>query len=526
MRSHEVAGCRAGRSARERGASLLEVVIAVALIALLVLPTARIVIATGQSSNQARLRAEAADQATDAIESVQNEAAFGAIDTTKFPFSTKANPSWPVTLSQNGNPPAGIAKTTDTFHVAGSFVIEDAGGGSVCSSIGAGPSTPQIYDISVSVGWTGDGNDPVVETTFIAPEQGGNIPVNAGELAVPVETYLGAAETTTSVDVTIVGTKTGNPTIVETQPSGKGSTGGCAVFDNLDPSYSWEVYLGEGSLQSGSPVITPPTDAVAGHDEEAGLINGNPTYADFSESAPALVVGSTVAAAPIVVGAPVNLGVAFQTWQCPAGVCTPVPTVQIPTGLAVTVAAEELSGSSVCGGTSTEPTFSFDPGSATISTVGLYPYPDYTLWAGDTSDSCPSFQVGTPATPAYPILPPNVPLVLGSATSATLDVFDTALTTGAVAPPPSLQLTATHVQPPATDPPITLSAFGAGNLSTTGLPLGEYTLGTTLAGHTVSPQTIWVTPTAVWYGSGAPSQPSALGKSSPSGTPITVTITP
>jgi hypothetical protein len=507
-----VGGVRRAARLRSRrndsGATIIEVVVAIALLGVFVTPAVRLIITTSASANADRLRIEAATLATNDLESIQNIASFGNLDTETLPP--------PVQQVTENYAPAHGTPTVDSFTVTTGVQLETAGGSSICTASAA----PQIYRIWAEVQFKGDNNAPVYETTYIAPEQGGQVPLNEGELAVPVDTTVLTPETAVSVPVTIVGTLTGNPTILQTVQSGTGSSGGCAVFPNLNPAYGWEIYLGTGTDVSGTVTITPPSNAVT-NNELSGIVNQSVvTAGSFSETAPVLVIGSTVASSALIVNVPDVVGIGYETMTCTTVIlCTqavvpgvPPTNVTAASPIPVTVAASELGANT---------TFSFDTatsGNAPISSVSLYPYTDYTMWAGDTSDSNPGYQGGT----AYP---GDSPTVLGSNASETLPVYDVVLDTGATAPPAGVNLTATQYLPPA-DPALALGAYtGTLHTSYTGLPLGEFSLGAT-SGYTVIPEFIWVTPTAVYYGNGPATTPTSFTKSAASGTAIEVTLTP
>lgn len=487
--------------------SLVEVVVAITLLAAIITPITRLVISTGSSINQSRVRVEAIDLANQDLENIQNEAYFGAIDS-----STNESD---ITVAENGGP------TLQAFDVTTRYSSETVSGQSTCQLTGGALGSPEIWAVTASVDWPGDDGHPVVLTSYIAPEQAGVLPEAAGELAVPVDSAAqnGTPYTASPVAVTVSGTWTG-PGTAPTIPGNEvifatGDTGstGCATFDNLDAQAGWtyEIYIGVGNVTTST--VSNQTDVVTSQDLPA-IVNG--TVATLTsppnEIAPSLKLGSPTIAAPFYVDPGAGVSVSFATEQCTTPTaCVDVTATCAPAAnLAVTAQAiPQLTG--------TNNALAFDTASApqNITSVTFFPYNDYSLWAGDTVDSAPRYAPG--GVPIYP----NSQLIQVDATqpgplAITLPVYEVELsvTTG------SPSVTATEVNGP--DESFALSSF-TGQVSKTGLQLGQYSL--VDPGHTVSPAYIWVTPAAIYYGSAPQTKPSSLGASKPSGTPIAVTVT-
>jgi Tfp pilus assembly protein PilV len=471
--------------------TLIEAVVAIALLGIIVAPIANLVIETGQSVNQSRLRLEAYNLATKTLESVENTANFGVLNYTKNTVS--------VTVGENGG------NITQPFAVTTAYDLQTAGGQSLCTAAGAAVPA-QIWKITVQVGWPGDNQAPAEEVTYIAPDQAGAIPATAGEMVVPVETAasIPALFTTQSVPVTVVGTYGGLPptpvvpgTEFTEETVTTGNTG-CAVFSNLDPGANWvyTVYLGTynagatppDSFDAGAPFQITPQDL-------PGLVNGGSrtVTAPPQESGPTLVVGSPVLAGAFQVDPGTSVSVTWSTHG--------FPLIPAASGLPITAASSSLTANS----------FTFDTqGATTINSISLYPYSNYTLYAGDTADSNPNFTVGV--TGVYPTAQPPVGVNATVAVSpVTLTAYPVVLTTAQA-------LTATEAHSPSET--VNLNPLLLG-VSSTGLPLGQYTLSTG-AGPTNWPD-IWVTPTGVYYGTSVATTPSALPHFAAAGTAIAET---
>lgn len=507
--------------------TLIEVVVAVALLAVVITPAARLVIATGLAANQDRIRVEAVNVVTDDLENVQNQANFGVID----PGTTIKI----QTLIENGSAP----QTVQTFTVTTTYTLQTASGQSICTLAGGGAAPPQIWEVTASADWTGDGGSPAQQTTLIAPEQAGAIPQTAGELAVPVDTSAenGTLYTAAPVPITVSGTWTGAgpaPVVPGNQVIfAAGNTGktGCAVFGHLDADAGWTytVYLGIGNEATGT--VANQT-AVVTSQELPGLVNGSvvsmtaPCSGAGSpvvpcEAAPALVSGSPIVAAPFYVDPGATVTVAYITEKCTTpGSCIDVSAASPPAAyLPVTAqAVPQLTG--------TNNTFSFNTSATplTISTAQLFPYSNYLLWAGDAVDSAPGYAPG--GVSAYPgTAAKSLDATQPAPLSVTLNAYTVVLSV--LSGTPAMMAVPVNASTPES---YALSAFGAlvVNKSSTGLPLGEYHF--VVTGHSVTPAYVWVTPTKIYFGSAQQSTPAGFLTgcptcSAPSGTAIPVVVT-
>lgn len=488
----------------DAGLTIIEVLVAIALLALIMTPIIRLVIQTGSAANNDRLTVEATDIATSELEQLQNTSTFGTLPTGNVP-----QPS--VTLSVGG--------TKQTFHVSADYaLVADQSGSTVCSLSNGTPVPPEVERIVVTVAWltpNGSVAGQVKEGTYIAPEEGGAIPETSGEVAVPVQTSAanGTPFTSTPVPFQIQGTWSesppadnvpGNQTISE-----NGNTGatGCAVFPDLDPDGGYE-YTATLETSSGSVF----TGAITSQ-ELPGLVNsGVPTdLTPFSESLGTIKYGQTVVAPAISLDLGTNVPVTFFTQGFSSGASAITPAADI----AVTVSASELTGSA-------NHTFAFDTLTSgvspqTISSVTLYPYTDYECWAGDTPDAAPTYAVAGVGVYSSPANQP-VPLALPTAgASLSLPVYPLVIKTAG----PATGYTIDAVEANSPNHTLALNAITSGSTST-GLPLGQYDL--TVTGHTVSPQWIWVTDKGV-YTEAAFSSGGPTGTLTAPGSPITVTVT-
>ena len=493
-------GCRGAE-----GATIVEVIVAIFVLAVIVTPAARLVIQTGAAGNEDRVRVEATNLATQVLENELNNSYFGVIQ----PGDTYT-PN--VKVTENGG------TRVELFNVTVSYRVVTATNQSVCASNG-GTIPSQIYVATAKVDWKGDGGSPVLQTTLIAPEQAGALPAGAGEIAVPVDTSAmsGAPYTATSVPVTVVGVWTGGgsappvPAGEVTYGAGNTGTTGCAVFPNLDPRAGWvyDVYLGAGNGAGATP---SNQSAVITDQEYPGVVDGGVdtvplgtpggALSGAEEEVTSLTVGSAVVAPAFYVDPGASVGVSFST----VGFPSITPAADLP----VTVQANpQLQGPNSA--------FAYDTAAAPQAITGMtvFPYTDYFVWSGDTVDAYPAdggfYPTASPAS-----LDATQPGPLSVSVPVYAAVFKD------VSAPAGVSLTVTNVSAP--NETFTLNPFASGT-SSTGIPLGEYVLGAT-GGHTVAtPKYIWVTDTAVYSGPSAAGSPSAMPLKTASGTAITVAIT-
>jgi hypothetical protein len=512
----------------DNGASLIEVIVAVVLLAIISIPVARFVVQTGTSASQSRLRVEATNVAETEIESLQNLASFGNILSGQQTLA-------PVTVAQNGGTHA------ETFYATATYTLQpDSGdtGDSVCALADGSPLPPEIWNVIVTVDWKNSGGvveGSVTEGTFLAPEAGGAIPATSGELAVPVVSDVSGTPTpytATAVPISVVGSWIGpgsQPTIPSTEVvAATGNTGntGCAVFPNLDPATGWQYEVCVGTTATCPVPAASAYTSLVTSQELPGIVNGAfATVPAFSEGPINLSFGTATVPTAISVDPGVNFAVSFVT-QCPGPVGTngtclynlsaagggstaPAAAIDLP----VTVyESPQLTGANN--------TFSFDTQAVPrqITSITLYPGNGYNCWAGDTPDSAPTYPdySGLSATSCNTATPsaslPVYPVVIAATYSGSgFTSVPTVTATEYLGPNETIALNA-------------LSPAKSTGVSATGLPLGQYQLGyETTGSNNLINEWIWVTPSGVYHSTAAYTSGPSGTPASP-GTAISVTL--
>ncbi|MGO8724222.1 MAG: prepilin-type N-terminal cleavage/methylation domain-containing protein [Acidimicrobiales bacterium] len=529
----------------DKGFGLIEMVIALALLAIIIVPIVRIIAETQTGSDALHLRAEAADLATQALETAQYETSNGV------------NPTSGVTTStqRSGN---------NSFSVALDYEL--VAGTSTDSSICAAPPgqlSSQIWPVKAKVSWgPGPQRGTVVETTLISPAEVDLADTNAAEIAVPVynaddSTY----ETTTPITITVngsapSGTVPSNETYNESENTG--STG-CAVFPNLyagggetytitvSPPLGWVdpnelFYNSPTSAQFGKPItvqpnqVTPVTNPNLILAPAATMTVNFQTVSFTPVTVPSVITVSTIKSVTHSGGFPgVSPGMIISGTGIASGATvTSISGNTLVMSLAATASGTvtlSFSGSTlpapapylpitvdssnmqcdvpennqcVLGNlTSTGTAFfsSTSPQSALLFATATAT--TYSAWTGDQVDSDPgvgnetSFQAtsGTPVTITLPVYPLQITVTSGAATG----------------------FTATDVD--------TMTVPGTSNTYAAGLPLGQFQLGATNLSttKTVSPAAVWITAAGVCQYSSLSAIP-ATPCSSPSTTGISVSV--
>ena len=159
----------------DEGVTLIELLVAVAVIIIVLIPTAIFVIQSQQSVAAEHLRAEAINVATRQLETLQLEAAQGSL------------PTGTSTITYHV---AEAGSRITKFRVKTSWTVITQGlNQSICAS--NADVAQQIWFVTAVVTWPKmDGAQPVVQTTEIAPAQAGAVQQFAGEVAVRL-TYDG-----------------------------------------------------------------------------------------------------------------------------------------------------------------------------------------------------------------------------------------------------------------------------------------------------------------------------------------------
>ena len=530
--------------------SVIEVVLAIVVLIIVLLPASILINNAILASNDQRLKVEADNLATANLEKVQQEAQSGPLSggTTSFTYQSRSGSQYTV------------------FTVTTQFTpLSESGGVSsfttVCQNGGA--TQLQIWSVTATVRWQGmRGARPVTVTTDVAPGEAGAADLLDGEIAIPVNGVNGTPiSTPINYYVTPNGTGAGawlaawlaaNPPDSTSLPGIPGNTGttGCGVVTGLPvtatvgypdiPQWTWTVELSPNTTPApgyvatteasdtnpAGPPLSNPITLQAGelsyalnrnsqqfqvavgvqttvtvqtmnfvHNVPKVLtISGQKSVSVASGGFPGVVAGMGVSGTGIANGTTV-LSVSNNTLtMSTAATATGSATLTFSSGAdsSVTPAADlpiTVSNPGV------GPTGQYTFGNATqnIAQMLLYPFTSgYSVWAGDMPESNPG-----DAPSGTPIYTPNsgVNLPIGTSTSATVVVPVYPLVDNAPG------ATATEVD-----------GDGAGySLGTTGagLPLGQYQITPSLY--------VWITPT------GTCSSPTELV--TPCGTPSTNPIT-
>lgn len=518
-RARAVAARRAiaARSRRDgpgdEGFSLVEILVALLVLALVVLPLTLVLITTHSSANTLHRRAEAADLATQALETAQYQAAAGAPLATGVTTTTKSSGS-------------------DQFQVALDLaILPQSGVGTLCTAPPGATST-QVWQATATVSWgaSPSGGDSVVEKALISPSQADLANVNAGEIAVPVYTTVASSmstttttgpgspaalpttlETATPISVTVTGTcslsscapPSGTPLPVTTETENTGTTG-CAVFPNLWAATGWLYTV----TVSGNAGWVDPNER-----SDASTATGVPTLAAMAIS-PDTVTQPT---GQIVLDEGEAVTVKFSDTVNSSAAPAPF--------LPVTFVSPDACGSAglcVLGNATT----AFATGTGSAQSALLFPFPsagaNYTAYAGGTADADPSAAyygtsgkvttltvspsgTGTLTLPVYPL---NLKLTVRSDAGSVTQLV--AKDSGGNS--------------------ITLNYASGTGVSLTSLPLGEYELGATVTGSnpnvTYSGGTayMWVTPTGVCPSTSPISPGTSSVCTTPSTSQLAVTV--
>jgi len=464
----------------QSGFSLVEAVVAVAVLAIVLVPTIHLVIVGQLAANQQRFQAEASTIATQAIEELQDEAGQGYIP--------------------NGSTTQTVKAGNDVFTVRLTFTATSHGTSQTyCTS--AANSTPGTWIATAAVSWHGmNGAPPLTESTELAPGVAGAIDGSAGTIAVPILDALAGtpfANALIPVTVTLTGTWTKGPGTAPSQPpvptgeitSGSVNTvSGCAVFLGVDPDPGWTYILSVNNVSNSAS--GGAAELINSGEESYDNPSPIPTIGPYVSQA-----GEPTLASGFQIDQGATVGVSFSATGFSA------TTSKIP----VTVDNSGLGGSDtyVFGGG----TFGGYP--STGGNMYLFPYASaYTAWAGDQTTSNPAASCG--AVSCYPgaAAAPSVAAIAGGSSVVSLPLYDLVLhQSGAAA---STALTAQDAAAPATI--YNLKAPSAGT-SSTGLPLGQYIIDSSPVEY------IWLTPTGMCSSASL----MATTCASPSSTPVAVT---
>ncbi|MGH9172200.1 MAG: type IV pilus modification PilV family protein [Acidimicrobiales bacterium] len=470
----------------DAGFSIIEVVVAIALLALIFVPISYILISTQSAANDYHLRAEAVDLGTQALETAEYQTASNVSPT----------PGTTTTTEYSGS---------DPFTVAVEYSLVTGGGAasSLCTAA-TGTTASRIWLVTATVSWGhGPEKGRVVQSTIISPTYTDLADVDSAELAIPVYNADDATlETTTEIHIDVSGSCAAGR--CGTLPSNEylneqGNTGstGCAVFANL--------YAGDGVTYTvtavGNSGFVDPNEL-----SDATTAPGVPTRTGVSVQANTVSVLSD----PFILAEGATTTVTFATQGSTDSPAADIPiSVQSSTLLCTALSVDTC----VLGNGSTS--FTSSPPETALLFPGPAVTPNYSMWAGDQIDSEPN---------EYGLVATSLTATSGALVSVTVPVYPLNLTVTENADAGTgIVLTATDSGGGDT---ITLNSVTSG-ASDTGLPLGQYLLqatNNTDTSETVSsggktPAYVWVLPTGVCESNVVASTPCASPKTS-----IAVTI--
>jgi Tfp pilus assembly protein PilV len=437
------------------GLSMIEVLVAVFVLAIVLIPLMRVVVDTVTATSGARLEEEASNLASSRIETVEQLATQGPLSLGTTTSSTKLG--------------------GDTFTVGTSVQALNGTGQSLCTGAD-GPNQLAIWRVKTTVSWANMGGvQPVVESTEVQP--GANAPsrLDAAEVALPLVNADGTTfdqPVSYQVNVTPVGT-TQTPTL---PADATGSfDDGCVALEDLPAAPSGAVYE--------YTITLTPKPGIVSSSEYSDSYPGGPPTIGFNN----LQKGRLLVLPPVYLAEGVQASVAFKTQTFAGGASAVAPAADLP----VTVAPAGASQSH----------YIFGNGTTDITSMLLYPYASYSAWAGETPESAPGWQVS--GSPVYPGAAPATQIAVagpGATTSVTLPVYPLTVQVSNAGKFPGATLTATEVD--ALSLPFTLNPVDGSGTSVTGLPLGQYVVTSSGGALTAtSPAYVWVTPTGVWTSS-------------------------
>jgi len=490
---------RIGRRS-DAGFGIIEAVVALALLAIIIAPITHLVVTTDAASNEVHLRAEAADIATQALETAQYQTANGV------------------------SPTAGVTTSTqysggDPFTVKLDWELAVGGGASNVCIAAAGQPSSRIWTVKATVSWgkTASQAGSVAFTTLVSPALADLADTNAGEIAVPIYNADDQTlETTVPISVSVTGqcspgslcnsqTVPGNEVTSETANTG---SSGCAVFTNL--------FAATG--ESYTVTVTPPSPYVDPNElSAAATASGLPTTVGVSVEPNTVKIADN----PNIILAPGALmtidfqTVNFVSQSNDSGVH---PAPYLPISLESSTLLCSTIGLSTCVMGDGTVTGGFNTAAGSAQQALLFPgptvtgtTPNYSLWAGDQADSNPTYQVAGSAVYGSDLPTTFQALPSGSGPETAL-VYPLVL---------NVSLGSGH----GTVSTLTAGDAGGGDTFTlngtsgtvsTGLPLGQFQIGATGTGNVSVSLYVWILPNGVCSSSSEMSQPCS--------TPVTTSI--
>jgi hypothetical protein len=473
----------------DSGFSIVECVAAIAVLAIVLVPTIRTVIYAQQATNSERIQGEAAAAATQALENLEAEVQQGTIP---FGHSTQV-----------------VMAGTDRLTVNLDFTITTAGASSTVCSTASNGALPDMWVAKATVYWGPEVNNgwprmqgapPFTETTELAAGVAGALSESAGEIAVPIVNASGAAYTSSPVTVTLSPSSTPSSVPTGDVTSGTETTQtGCAVFLDVDPSSSltYTVSVNNSANSAGGANGTEIIDTLEhSYDNPAQIA---------AQTGITAQIGEPTLTSPFTVGVAAPVTVSFAT--------VGKPTVAAASPMPVTVANDPGLGTSAGADDYVFPTFP-------SGTMYLFPFSaTYTAWAGDMPNSNPGASDCASAL-CYPTAPASATASISASSSAassvTLPVYDLVLKLSTTMPTGD-QLTATDTSSPGT---VYRLNAPSGTADATGMPLGEYVVGDTLGDATKI--YVWVAYAGVYYSTTGMSTPTSGTLAGSSGVPVTI----
>ena len=474
----------------DEGVTLIELLVAIVVILIILIPTAIFIIQAQKAVSAEHLRAEAINVATRQLETLQLEAAQGTLPT------GSSTVTYPV---------AEAGSRVTKFKVKTSWtVITQGTNQSLCAS--NADVAQQIWFVTAVVTWPKmDGNSPVVQTTEIAPAQAGAVQQFAGEVAVrltvdgtnpfladPVHATITAHWQGSGADPAAP-SGTFKTELESTASTSTTVSDGCIVFQDIDAysdangTYNYTISFAGNT--------GPPSLAAGG--EQADI---NPPGGALTVAIPPLTPGIPH---PVTVtmntGTPLTVGYYNGSGSCKtapgSALSPPLPSNGVPLSVGNSFLAPN------------NPAVFF--GSAPIPSLLLFPWSGVTsLWTGDqaysaSAGSCPVNATGGNPSVYLPVYPLNIKVTGPASTLTAKEVAG-----GGYA--------------------MTLNFNSGSGKWETSMPLGEYGLyhdgSATL---NVSPNYVWVTAAGVCTDTNieVPSPPSLI-PSPPSGcSAASVTVT-
>ena len=474
----------------DEGVTLIELLVAIVVILIILIPTAIFIIQAQKAVSAEHLRAEAINVATRQLETLQLEAAQGTLPT------GSSTVTYPV---------AEAGSRVTKFKVKTSWtVITQGTNQSLCAS--NADVAQQIWFVTAVVTWPKmDGNSPVVQTTEIAPAQAGAVQQFAGEVAVrltvdgtnpfladPVHATITAHWQGSGADPAAP-SGTFKTELESTASTSTTVSDGCIVFQDIDAysdangTYNYTISFAGNT--------GPPSLAAGG--EQADI---NPPGGALTVAIPPLTPGIPH---PVTVtmntGTPLTVGYYNGSGSCKtapgSALSPPLPSNGVPLSVGNSFLAPN------------NPAVFF--GSAPIPSLLLFPWSGVTsLWTGDqaysaSAGSCPVNATGGNPSVYLPVYPLNIKVTGPASTLTAKEVAG-----GGYA--------------------MTLNFNSGSGKWETSMPLGEYGLyhdgSATL---NVSPNYVWVTAAGVCTDTSieVPSPPSLI-PSPPSGcSAASVTVT-